>query len=133
MEKSKFQFSNPKLTRLHFVVHDDFVKTESLDMAIHISVNCQKKPKADLSSDNSAYVTVTVSIGTEDNSTPFYIEADESANFRWEDNSFTEEQIDELLRQNAVALLISYLRPIIASITAASPFPVYNLPFINLT
>lgn len=133
MEKSKFQFSNPKLTRLHFVVHDDFVKTEKLDMAIHISVNCQKNLQEELDSDNSAYVTVTVSIGTEDNATPFYIEADESAHFRWDKSAFTEKQIEELLNQNAVALLISYLRPIIASLTAASPFPVYNLPFINLT
>ena len=35
------------------------------------------------------------------------------------------------LNQNAPAVLLGYLRPIVAMITAASPFSAYNLPLIN--
>ena len=82
---------------------------------------------------NQASVKVTLTIGSRDDTTPFYIEADEAANFRWEEAAFDNDKIEQLLEQNGVALLISYLRPIISSITAASPYPAYNLPYLDLT
>ena len=132
MEKSKFQFSNPTLKRLVFDVHDDFVRQGQLNMGISVNINIQRDNNEDGTPTNSAYVLVMLSVGSEDNSTPFYIEADEGAHFKWEIDAFKEEEIDTLLNQNAVALLISYLRPIIANLTAACPYPSYNLPYINL-
>ena len=132
MEKSKFQFSNPTLKRLVFDVHDDFVRQGQLNMGISVNINIQRDNNEDGTPTNSAYVLVMLSVGSEDNSTPFYIEADEGAHFKWEMDAFKEEEIDTLLNQNAVALLISYLRPIIANLTAACPYPSYNLPYINL-
>ena len=41
-------------------------------------------------------------------------------------------QDTSVLEKNAQALLIGYLRPIVANITNVSKFPAYNLPFINL-
>lgn len=132
MEKSSFQFNNPTLKRLEFDVHDDFNRQGKLNMEITVNVNIQRDKAEDDTPSNSAYVLVTLSVGSKDNTTPFYIEADEGAHFRWEDGVFNEKQVDDLLNQNAVALLISYLRPVIASLTAASPYPSYNLPYINL-
>ena len=133
MEKSRFQFTNPILKRLEFTLHDDFSKRGRTEMGINLSANFQRTQNEDQTLANTALVSVTISVGAKDNSTPFYIEAEEEANFKWEENIFTEEQIDALLNHNAVALLISYLRPIIANITAASPYPTYNLPYIDLT
>ena len=133
MDKSKFQFTNPTLTRLEFEVHNDFLRKGKLDMGINLSVNCRRAKKEDDTLGSSALVMVTVSIGTKDNSTPFYIEADEEATFRWCEGDFSEANIEALLNENAVALLISYLRPIIANVTASSPYPCYNLPFLDLT
>lgn len=132
MEKSSFQFSNPTLKRLEFDVHDDFVHHGQLNMEITVNVSIQRDMNEDETPGNSAYVLITLSVGSKDNSTPFYIEADEDAHFKWEDGAFNEEEVDNLLNQNAVALLISYLRPVIASLTAACPYPSYNLPYINL-
>lgn len=132
MEKSKFQFSNPTLKRLVFDVHDDFIRQGKLNMGISVNINIQRDNNEDGTPTNSAYVLVTLSVGSEDNSTPFYIEADEGAHFKWDPDTFSENQIDDLLNQNAVALLISYLRPVIAGLTAACPYPSYNLPYINL-
>lgn len=38
---------------------------------------------------------------------------------------------EAMLKCNAPALLLSYMRPIVANITNVSKFPVYNLPFVN--
>lgn len=132
MEKSQFQFSNPRLKSIQFITHDEFVKQGKLNMSIKIATEQKRAENADGSLANSALVAVTVSVGEKDNSTPFYIEAVQEADFKWNERELDEQQIEVLLSQNAVALLISYLRPIISSLTAASPYPVYNLPYINL-
>lgn len=131
MEKSNFQFTNPVLKSINFIVNDDFERGRPLNLGIKIKVNVSHNDEA--TEANSAVVSVTVCIGAKDNSTPFYIEAEESAKFRWAESAFDEKQIDDLLNQNAVALLISYLRPIISNVTSASPYPAYNLPYIDLT
>ena len=131
MEKSNFQFTTPILKRIDFTVNDDFERGRPLNLGIKIKVNVSRNDEAN--EPNSAVVSVTVCVGTKDNSAPFYIEAEESAKFRWLENAFDEKQTDDLLNQNAVALLISYLRPIISNVTSASPYPAYNLPYIDLT
>lgn len=42
------------------------------------------------------------------------------------------ETVGECLNVNAPALLLSYMRPIVANITSSSIFPAYHLPFVNL-
>ena len=54
-----------------------------------------------------------------------------ASEFSWQD--LAENKIDVLLRQNAPALLLSYARPIISSITSASKFPTYNIPFLDFS
>lgn len=133
MKESPFQFTNPVLKRLEFTVHDDFMPNKDLNMQIKITPDITVSGEHSTSSADSAYVSVLISIGTKDSSTPFYVEAEEAAMFKWDSSYIDDVQIQTLLKQNAVALLLSYLRPIISNLTAASAFPAYNLPFINLT
>lgn len=133
MEKSSFQFTNPKLKRLDFVVHDHFKKTVNPKMEIRLSAQTQYNENEDGTLSNKASVQITLCVGSKDDTTPFYIEAEETADFRWEEGAFDDAQVQQLLEQNGTALLISYLRPIIATITAASPYPSYNLPYLDLT
>lgn len=69
-----------------------------------------------------------LSIGEISEKNPFFINISEAAGFKWEDDT---EDVDKLLSQNAPALLLSYMRPTISMITAASKYPAYNLPYIN--
>ncbi|MCI6730290.1 MAG: protein-export chaperone SecB [Candidatus Faecousia sp.] len=133
MEKSAFQFTNPRLERLEFVVHEGFQKTGNLNMDIKLSVHTQRFQNSDGTPSNQATVMITLAIGSKDDTSPFYMEADEAANFKWEEAAFDDAQIELLLKQNGAALLVSYLRPILSGITAASPYPAYNLPYLNLT
>ena len=41
--------------------------------------------------------------------------------------------VDQLLRQNAPALLLSYLRPTVAQITSSSEFETFDIPFVNFS
>lgn len=49
---------------------------------------------------------------------------------KWEE--MDKKIIESMLRMNAPALLLGYMRPIVANITNSSNFPVYNLPFLNV-
>ena len=68
-----------------------------------------------------------------DDSSPFFIEAEEAALFRWNPEKVDAEHSEKLLKQNAPALLLSYLRPTISLITSASPYAAYDIPFMNFT
>ena len=52
-----------------------------------------------------------------------------ASDFKWED--LDDDTVEKLLNSNAPALLLSYMRPIVANLTNASNLPVYNLPFVN--
>lgn len=127
---SSFQFSNPSLMNLSFSINDGFSKDEKEDINIEIQREISIGPGSE---ENSSVVILKLTIGAEDNSAPFYIHAEEGAAFRWDADKINDEQSDKLLKQNAPALLLSFLRPTISMITAASPFPVYNIPFMNFT
>lgn len=124
--ESAFQFKNPTLTKLRLIVNDEFEKgAERVSIKLGIETKVNRK-----SNSNEAVVELNLSIGEVGKSCPFVINATESAEFRW-DNSFEPKVIDDLLKLNAPALLLSYLRPIVSQITASTPYGAYNIPYIN--
>lgn len=129
MKTSDFQFSTPILAEIEFCINNAYsADNEEIDVSIKMLVNKERVEE------HKAIVELTVEIGEKDDSAPFYIKATEGAFFRWKENAFNGEQdIDALLDINAPALLVSYLRPIVSGITAASKFPSYNIPFINFS
>lgn len=133
MKYSNFQFTNPQLVRLQFSPLEDFSAETDTKVNIHFSVDVRERERDSSSGFESARVSVTVHIGDGDTPAPFRLEAEEAAYFRWEPGAYTDGQVDALLSQNAVALLISYLRPVIANVTAASKYGPFHLPFLNLT
>lgn len=127
MKKSDLQFSNPWLEYLNFVQNDQFEKVDSeinMKNSFQIQVN-----KFEEKSENEAKVSLTLEVNKGEENSPFILEITMSAFFRW--NSKIEYNIDEMLNTNAPALLLGYMRPIVAGITNSSKYPVYNLPFIN--
>ena len=80
-------------------------------------------------------ISVSLVLGNLDdfeNDQPFALKCTVEAEFEWSEKIQNDGKIDVLLEKNAQALLIGYLRPIVANITNVSKFPAYNLPFINL-
>ena len=129
MSKSSFQFTNPSLERIDYSINKDFDPNnqESISIEIKTDFNIQKSDDG-----KEAMVSLNLIVGSRESNVPFYIDATESACFKWEEDNISGVDVDQLLRRNATSLLISYLRPIVSFITAASNYPAYHLPFINL-
>lgn len=128
MVTSGFQFTSPVLDKLNFVINEEFDLKKDKEIKFEIKSNVNVKRVKD---SNEALVELNVIVG-EKEVTPFLIDATQKAMFRWDDEQ-DKNMVDILLSQNAPALLMSYLRPIIANVTAASQYPAYNLPFMNFT
>lgn len=127
MKESSFQFNNPSLVDLYFHINKDFKAKEDgpLNVNTSFNVNISKHETAP-----QAIVELEIIIGTENDTFPFYIKATEGALFKWDAGNAL---VDDFLDINAPALLLGYLRPVIASITSASPFNTYNIPFFDFT
>ena len=125
--ESEFQFSNPALTSMEYKINNEFSvdNDQEVKIAINMSVRVEKSDIVE-----EAKVELIFEIGDKSSHSPFYIVAVESADFKWK-CGIEDAVVDKLLQQNAPALLLSYLRPIIVQITSASPFDTYNIPFIN--
>ncbi len=124
MKKSAFQFKNPQLKHLYFVDNPDFQPEGFEGMKIDMEVTPRRKQDEPI-----AFITLALKIG-EMHVSPFYIEITMGAEFSWTDE-FSEQEIEDLLNVNAPVLLMSYIRPIISSVTSESRFPTFYLPFLN--
>ena len=131
--KSAFQFTNPELISLEFEKNGSFQRNGRIELPISLRSTVNPGESDENTDEQKATVSIEITVGSKDSSEPFFLKATESANFKWKTEDYSDEQINALLSQNAVALLISYVRPVIASITATSGLPVYNLPFLNLS
>lgn len=127
MEKSSFQFRNPVLARLEFGINEGFNKKLNDKQEVNINMTVQVNKKFDV---HEAEVSLVFELGDKNDLNPFYVVATEKADFRWDD-VLDNGTVEQMLNQNAPSLLLSYLRPIIAQITAASPYNSFDIPFIN--
>lgn len=131
METSRFEFITPRVVSLSYSENSDFdasLQNSSVEMPISIKHNIHRSDV-----EPNAIVELEISVGDQTCNTPFFMSVTMGAHFRWEEGSFNDEDVRNLLQKNAVSLLISYARPIIATVTSQSRFPAYDLPFFDLT
>ena len=130
MKISPFQFTRPVMTKASFEVKPTEEGTP-LSADLHVQRNIIR-----IEGKNQALVQVTVQInkkGAEEReNAAFVAEVAMQSLFTWDEN-LDEKQVQSLLENNASALLISYIRPIVSVLTTASPLSVYDIPFINLS
>lgn len=126
MNRSKFQFSNPELEKIEFLVNSNFdeEKCDGIEMKSNTDVQ--------IFDSNEARVQLTLSIGNETETQPFKICVIMGADFMWEE-AIEEETAKKLLNVNAPAVLLSYIRPIVSSMTNSSKYSALNIPFIDFT
>lgn len=124
MQKSHFRFSSPKLLDFRYSYNVKKPEKEEFQYKLNTSVECKRDDGR-----NSAKVLVTINTPC-DKDLPFSFSITMYAGFSWDENI---DDPEKLLRYNAPALLIGYMRPIIASVTAFSPAGSFDLPFIDFT
>lgn len=126
MKPSNFQFINPYITDIYFKVNPDYTKDE-FDIQNEISVHINKSNDEA----NIAIVELEYKINSEEGNTPFNLNITVASKFTWD--NLDDKTLDIMLKNNAPALLLSYMRPIVSNITNSAGFPPYNIPFINFT
>lgn len=127
VKNSDFQFTDPQLLSLTFDTHEEYDLEDEYEIGLIETTVAIKGNEAE---ENQSVVELKLIIGGKEKPSPFSITIQMGAVFRW-NNEITDEQVEKMLKLNAPALLLAYCRPIVSNITAASPFPTFNIPFIN--
>lgn len=126
MKESKFQFAPPYLEEISFREGGNKPENKYVDLNNMVKVQIAQDEGA-----SKAIVKLIITIEAGKSGGLFALNIKMVSVFTW--NDLDDEQIDNLLRKNAPALLLSYARPLIASITNASKFPTYNIPFLDFS
>ncbi len=128
MRESDFQFTNPSVTYVCFKENQSFSTEDGKEINIGTNINVSNS----VIDENERVVVLKIVIGEESEESPFCLDIEVMAQFRWNDE-IDSSKVDLFLNQNAPALLLSYARPMVSMLTNASHFPAYNIPFIDFT
>lgn len=126
MHKSNFKFKNPKLTQLEFKVNENYNSNSMITLDIKDDISVKNI------SETAARVILRLQIFEEKDfdDVPFIINIEMHGDFSWS-NDMNEDIVKVLLKQNAPAVLLSYMRPYITTITTGSGYPPLILPLMN--
>ncbi|MDC7291381.1 protein-export chaperone SecB [Blautia schinkii] len=125
MRPSKFQFVSPYLKEVHFELNPQFdVADKQFEVQNSFNVQVKRSEK-----ENRANVELLLETNIEEKNAPFTLRIKVASDFKWDD--LDEKTVESMLNFNAPALLLGYMRPIVANITNSSNMPAYNIPFIS--
>lgn len=129
MQKSSFQFSNPHIEKIDFRINETTISSDNLPISMEV--------KSEIDSEKNESVTKLniIAGGLDDNDkdlllNSIYFNGVISANFKWDENIKNPEK---MLKVNGGAVLLSYFRPILATLTMQAGVKPLNLPFVNFT
>lgn len=127
MQKSSFQFSNPHIEKIDFRVNEIAISSDNLPISMEVI--------SDIDSEKNESVTkLNIIVGKLDDNNilqnSIYFDGIISASFKWDENTKNPEK---MLKVNGGAVLLSYFRPILATLTMQAGVKPLNLPFINFT
>lgn len=129
MTFSSFEFAKPRLTSVNFSCSD---ATFDPDSPGRMPLNLKLQHRYDEPVNNQTTVSLDLELTNEEHAPEFLLTMEYQADFRW-DEQLPDKTVESMLKQNAVALLLSYARPIVATITGLSALPPVDIPFVDLT
>lgn len=125
MEQSNLQFTNPRIEKIDFRVNNEATTD---NMPISIEVESEVIPDI-----KQAVVKLNLVVGEiEDENivTSIYFDGVIAADFQWNDEV---KNPDSMLKVSGGTVLLSYIRPVLASLTMQAGMKPLNLPFVNFT
>lgn len=124
--QSKLKFKNPIIENVHFQRNLDYD-----DMKEVVGFVPSAEMNVKMLEGSMAIATLTFSIGEKATNPYFTFSAVASADFKWE--NMEDEAARKQLRISGASVLISYIRPVLSSMTAQSGLLPYQLPFIDFS
>lgn len=129
MTVSAFKFNNPVLTHLEYEIRSENAQhSQEGEKQIPVTIN----NRVQHIDDTTANVSLSVQVANKDDSCPFFVNATMAAEFTW-DRTLPPEMRDKMLKFNAPALLLGYIRPVIAEVTGWGPYNTIHIPFMDFT
>jgi len=132
MKESNFQLlGKPKLNQFQYQTNDEFCFKD--EVSIEMDTNIRVSRGIDENA-LQALVVLTIGIFTKRDvkESPFVIEIEVEGHFRWTDElDKNNERLENMLKQNAPAILYSYARPLITLITVEANMPPLVIPLMN--
>lgn len=138
INKSGFRFSDPKLVSSIFIINKSYKHDLSKIKNITFEVDTQASDIMDAEDNIHQQANVMLILRTSkdiemDDNTPCYIFASMEASFAWKKGDYKDDTLKVLLKENAPALILSYMRQHIVTITECSEIPTQHVPFLNFT
>ena len=132
MKESNFQLvGKPQITKIKLDVNKDYIFEKEVTLEIDNNILVQKS--ADEQEKESIVVLkVGVFTSKELSVVPFKLDIEIQGCFAWDDVLDKDTvRLEAVLRQNAPAVLFSYLRPIVTLMTVEANMPPLVLPLMN--
>lgn len=131
MKPSNFKLlGKPRVTKQIFQVNKDYNISGEISLEISEDIEVIKLPDKEM----TAAVILTLSFfrNRELKEIPFELDLEIEGIFSWEQKLDEDsKQLEKLLKENAPAILYSYLRPIITATTIDANLPPLVIPLMN--
>lgn len=126
MKASNFQLEKQRLIKSDFYLNPDFKAAKNMKLDL------SGETKISRIDSNSAQVVFEFSIfkGVSIEEVPFKLVIINEGFFSWEE-SIEEKDLNALLKYNAPAILLSYVRSVVSMITAYAGLPQIMIPLLN--
>lgn len=132
LKESNFQLmGKPRITKILFETNNQFNFEDGVSLEVNNNVQVIKNSDKQ---ENDSIVVFRMEIfqSRDLSDVPFKINLEIEGNFKWDDVLAKDTcQLDSMLKQNAPAILYSYLRPIITLITVEANMPPLVIPLMN--
>jgi preprotein translocase subunit SecB len=134
LKKSSFQLvGKPRLSKMIFETNKEFVFKDEVQLdtnnSIHIIKNTDEQKY-----DSIVILNISIFTSKSLSDVPFRMDVEVEGHFMWNDKLAEDTlQLDSMLKQNAPAILYSYLRPIITLITVEANIPPLVIPLMNFS
>ncbi len=132
MKESNFQLTGkPKLNGFSLITNKDYKFNEELALEIDNNISIIKGTE-----EHARQAIVVLKIGIfslqELSKVPFQINVEIEGYFNWDDElEKNAVLLDAMLKQNAPAILFSYVRPLITLLTVEADMPPLVIPLMN--
>lgn len=131
MKPSNFQLvRNPRVNKNIFILNKDFDFQGEVSLELKTDIEVSYSPETPMAA--IVILSLTLFKDTEFEKVPFQQEFEIEGIFNWDEElEGNPEQLETLLRENAPALLYSYLRPIITANSVDADLPPLIIPMMN--
>ena len=128
MKKSMFQFKNPHIEKISFEINNNIPFEDDIPLGVNVQTFLSDE-------ENAALVKLFLTVGELDGNSKklknsIYFSGCIVSEFKWEKEL---KNVENMLKVNGGAVLLSYLRPILSSLTMQAGIKPLHIPLIDFT